>query len=175
MTGLGGPVRLVDYDSAWPALFDREAARIRHALGDRASLVEHVGSTSVRGLLAKPIIDIVLAVRNSADEPAYVPPLEAAGYRLRFREPEWHEHRLFNGPDTDVNLHVFTVGSAEIERMLVFRDWLRVAPEDRERYAAAKRALARRRWEDVQHYADAKTPVVAEIMTRAQCHEAGQR
>jgi GrpB-like predicted nucleotidyltransferase (UPF0157 family) len=169
---LNGPVRLVAYDSAWPELYAREATRIRHALGDRALLVEHVGSTSVPGFTAKPIVDIVLAVADSADEAAYVPALEAAGYRLRIREPGWHEHRLFKGPDTDVNLHVFTAGSSEVERMVLFRDWLRISAEDRGRYAAAKRALARRRWQHVQQYADAKTPVVEEIIARASGHRA---
>jgi GrpB-like predicted nucleotidyltransferase (UPF0157 family) len=172
---LNGPVRLVDYDSAWPELYEHEAARIRQALGDRALLVEHVGSTSVPGLTAKPIVDIVLAVADSADEAAYVPALEAAGYRLRIREPGWHEHRLLKGPDTDVNLHVFTTGSSEVERMVLFRDWLRSAEDDRKRYASAKRSLAQRRWQHVQQYADAKTPVVEDIIARATRHDARPR
>jgi GrpB-like predicted nucleotidyltransferase (UPF0157 family) len=128
----------------------------------------------VPGLMAKPIIDIVLVVADSADEAAYVPALQGAGYRLRIREPEGHEHRLFNGSDADVNLHVFTVESTEAERMLLFRDWLRVVAEDRARYAAAKRELARRPWRHIQQYADAKTPVVEEIIARATRH-AGRR
>jgi GrpB-like predicted nucleotidyltransferase (UPF0157 family) len=170
---LDGPVRLVDYDPAWPALYAREAARLRRALGNRALLVEHVGSTSVPGLAAKPIVDVLLAVADSADEAAYLPALEAAGYTLRIREPDWHEHRLLKGPDTDVNLHVFSAGATEVERMLLFRDRLRAVDEDRERYVAAKRALADRRWEHVQQYADAKTPVVEEIIARARRHAAG--
>lgn len=161
------PVTLVPYDPRWPALFAREAERIRGALGGRAVLVEHAGSTAVPGLVAKPIVDIVLAVTDSADESSYVPALEAAGYTLRIREPEWFEHRMLKGPDTDVNLHVFTAGCEEIERMLRFRDRLRASPADRERYAAAKRALAARRWQYVQHYADAKSAVVAEILAGA--------
>jgi GrpB-like predicted nucleotidyltransferase (UPF0157 family) len=164
---LDAPVTLVEYDAAWPALFEREADRIRGALGDRAMLLEHVGSTSVPGLAAKPIVDILLAVADSADEPAYLPALEAAGYVLRIREPEWREHRMFKGPDTDVNLHVFSAGSAEIERLLGFRDWLRTHAEDRERYAAAKRELAGREWSYVQDYADAKSEIVEEIVARA--------
>jgi GrpB-like predicted nucleotidyltransferase (UPF0157 family) len=163
---LDGPVRLVDYDPVWPQLFAREARRIRGALGDRAALVEHVGSTSVPGLAAKPIVDVLLAVPDAADEPAYLPALEAAGYRLRIREPHWHEHRLLGGPDTAVNLHVFSVGSLEVERMLVFRDRLRRVDEDRARYLAAKRELAQRSWEHVQQYADAKGPVVEAIIAR---------
>lgn len=161
------PVTLVAYDVAWPALFAREAERIRGALGDGALLVEHAGSTAVPGLAAKPIVDIVLAVADSADEPSYVPALEAAGYALRIREPEWFEHRMLKGPDTDVNLHVFTAGCEEIVRVLCFRDRLRSSGADRERYAAVKQARAARRWRYVQHYADAKSAVVAEILARA--------
>ena len=164
---LEGPILLADYDPRWPALFEREAARIRSALGDKARLVEHVGSTSVPGLAAKPIIDIVLAVPDSADEASYLPALEATGYVLRIREPDWFEHRVFKGPDTNVNLHVFTVGAGEIERMLKFRDWLRANPADRDVYLQAKRQLVNRDWKYVQNYADAKTTVIEAIIDRA--------
>jgi GrpB-like predicted nucleotidyltransferase (UPF0157 family) len=164
---LDGRVHLEEYDPDWPRLFEREAARIRAALGDRAVIVEHVGSTSVPGLAAKPRIDIVLAVPDSADEPAYVPALEGAGYVLRIREPEWYEHRVFKGPDTEVNLHVFSVGCPEIDRMLAFRDHLRGNPADLELYERTKRDLADRTWAYVQNYADAKTAVVEEIVARA--------
>ncbi len=167
MTPLNGLIQIDDYNPAWPALFEREATRIRAALGDRVVLLEHVGSTSVPGLAAKPRIDILLVVPNSADEPSYVPALEAAGYVLRIREPDWHEHRVFKGPDTDVNLHVFSPGSTEIERMLLFRDWLRRHPSDRQLYERTKRELAQREWKYTQNYADAKTEVVEEIMARA--------
>jgi GrpB-like predicted nucleotidyltransferase (UPF0157 family) len=130
--------------------------------------IEHVGSTSVPGLPAKPLIDIVLEVEDSADEEAYVQPLEAAGYTLRIREPGWFEHRLLKGPDTDVNLHVFSAGCEEVERMLLFRDWLRENSADRRLYADAKRELAGREWKYMQQYADAKTAVVHEIMARAE-------
>jgi GrpB-like predicted nucleotidyltransferase (UPF0157 family) len=162
-----GPIELVDSDPAWPALFAREASRIRVLLGERVLLLEHAGSTSVPGLAAKPIIDIVLGVADSADEAAYVPAMEAGGYVLRIREPDWHEHRVFKGPDTDMNLHVFSAGSTEIARMLAFRDWLRSHDEDRLLYERTKRELAAREWMYVQHYADAKTEVVAAIMERA--------
>jgi GrpB-like predicted nucleotidyltransferase (UPF0157 family) len=162
---LSGPVELVAYDPSWPLLFEREAAIIRSALRERAVELEHVGSTSVPGLAAKPIVDIVLAIADSADERAYVPVLEAAGYVLRIREPRWHEHRVLKRPD--VNLHVFSAGCPEIERMLRFRDRLRTSTADRELYARAKRELARREWKYVQNYADAKTAVVEEILARA--------
>lgn len=161
------PIQLVDYDPRWPQQFAREAERIRAALGSKALQIEHVGSTSVPGLCAKPIIDMLLIVADSADEPAYVPALEAAGYTLRIREPEWFEHRLLKGPDADINLHVFSKGALEAECMLRFRDWLRANPADRERYAKVKFDLAAKVWRHVQHYADAKTPVIREILERA--------
>jgi GrpB-like predicted nucleotidyltransferase (UPF0157 family) len=161
------PITLAEYNPQWPALFGHEAARIRAVLGDAAVGVEHVGSTSVPGLAAKPIIDILLAVPDSADAQAYAPALEAAGYVLRIREPGWFEHRLFTGPDTAINLHVFTVGAAEIDRMLLFRDWLRANDADRDAYLQVKRDLARRTWRHVQHYADSKTAIVQQIMARA--------
>jgi len=160
------PITLAAYDPDWPRLFRREADRVRTALGPVALRIEHVGSTSVPGLVAKPIVDVLLVVPDPADEPGYVPQLEAAGYVLRIREPDWFEHRLFKGPDTDVNLHVFGAGSAEVERMLRFRDRLRDDDAARDRYARAKRELARRTWRHVQDYADAKTAVVEEVLGR---------
>jgi GrpB-like predicted nucleotidyltransferase (UPF0157 family) len=170
---LDGQIELAEYGAQWPRLFAREAERIRAALGDRALLVEHVGSTSILGLAAKPKIDILLVVANSADEPAYVPDLEAAGYVIHVREPDWHEHRLFKGPDTDINLHVFSIGSAEIERMLRFRDHLRADAADRDLYLQTKRDLVAQTWQYTQHYADAKSQVVEEILRRADGSRAG--
>ncbi|WP_179291341.1 GrpB family protein [Shouchella clausii] len=161
------PVTLLEYDPEWPNQFDREASRIRSVLGNKVLQLEHVGSTSIPGLCAKPIIDILLVVIDSADETTYVPDLEKAGYTLRIREPEWFEHRLFKGPDTDINLHVFSEGASEVTRMLRFRDWLRSNNADRDKYASVKRHLVQRQWRHVQHYADAKSGIVQEIMERA--------
>jgi GrpB-like predicted nucleotidyltransferase (UPF0157 family) len=167
------PITLVDYDSSWPALFEREERRIRQALGRTALRIEHTGSTSVPGLAAKPIIDITLVVPDSSDEASYVAQLEAAGYVLQIREPDWYEHRVFKGPDTNTNVHVFSAGCPEVERMVAFRDWLRANPDDRALYEKAKRKLAGRTWQHVQHYADAKTDVVEEILARALAPDAG--
>lgn len=136
-------------------------------LGARALRIEHAGSTSVPGLAAKPIIDLVLVVADSGDEVAWLPAFECAGYVIRIREPDWHEHRMLKGPDTDVNLHVFSAGCGEVERMLLFRDWLRATRADRDLYERTKRALAREEWKCVQDYADAKTAIIDEIMARA--------
>ena len=164
---LSGPIELIDHDSDWAAIFREQAVRIRDALGSRAHRIEHVGSTAVPDLIAKPIIDVVLEVPDSADEESYVPELATLGYVLRIREPHWLAHRLLRGYRPRVNLHVFTADCPETDRMLRFRDWLRAHPDDRERYAAAKRDLAARDWTYVQQYADAKTEVITAIVARA--------
>jgi GrpB-like predicted nucleotidyltransferase (UPF0157 family) len=164
---LDSQVVLSDYDPDWPRQYGRAAERIRGALGDRVLQLEHAGSTSVPGLAAKPLIDIVLVVADSRDEADYVPPLEATGYSLRIREPEWWEHRMLVGDDPRQNLHVFTIGCPEIERMLRFRDWLRGHDQDRQLYESAKRSLASQTWAYTQNYADAKSEVVEGILERA--------
>jgi GrpB-like predicted nucleotidyltransferase (UPF0157 family) len=156
-----------DYDPAWPERFRREDARIRAALGKAALSVEHIGSTSVPGLAAKPIVDILLVVEDSGDETSYLPALEAAGYVLRVREPDLDEHRMFRTPAKDVHVHVFSPGSQEIERYLLLRERLRRNDEDRQLYARTKRDLASRDWPSMQHYAEAKTEVIEGIIVRA--------
>jgi GrpB-like predicted nucleotidyltransferase (UPF0157 family) len=164
---LDGPVTLAADDPGWPALFEREAARLRGVLGPRILLLEHIGSTSVPGLAAKPVIDILMVVADPAEESGYVAPLEQAGYRLVIREPDWHQHRLLKGPDTDINLHVHGPGSPEIGRNLRFRDHLRADQADRELYQRAKQELAGRHWAYIQQYADAKSGVVEDILRRS--------
>jgi GrpB-like predicted nucleotidyltransferase (UPF0157 family) len=161
-------VAIVDYDRSWPDQFEELAATLRRHLGDGALGIDHIGSTSVPGLAAKPIIDIVLEVPDAAEEAAYLPAMEAAGYVLRLREPNWFQHRLLKGPDTDINLHLFSAGCPETDRMVSFRDWLRGHAGDRELYVRTKRELAARPWTSVQQYADAKTAVIREILARAQ-------
>ncbi|MGC4191653.1 MAG: GrpB family protein [Thermomicrobiales bacterium] len=166
-TRVDSTIVLAEYDPEWPARYEREAAKIRTALGDRVVGLEHIGSTSVPGLCAKPIIDIQLLVEDSSDETSYVDALTAAGYTLRIREPEWEEHRVFKGAGPDVNLHVFSRGSRQAERHLRFRDAIRANDTDRDRYAATKRELAAQTWAYVQNYADAKNGVIDEILARA--------
>lgn len=166
---LTAPITLVEYDPAWPDLFAREEARIRSILGERVVRLEHTGSTSVPGLAAKPIIDITMTVADVTDEDAFAPDLIAGGYRhvIREREPEWWDHAVFKGPDTNVNLHVFSAGCTELDRMVGFRDWLRTHDDDRELYESVKRELVTRQWTYVQEYADHKTAVVEAIAARA--------
>jgi len=136
---LNSTIYLAPYNPVWPLLFTRLEKHIREVLGDSIRLLEHVGSTSVPGLSAKPIIDMVLAVKDSRDEPSYVKPLEEKGYILRIREPDWYEHRLLKPPDVPGNLHVFSEGCEQIEQMLLFRDWLRNHASDRLVYEETKR------------------------------------
>lgn len=166
---INGQIVLAGYNPQWPQLYEREAAAIRAALGGQIVLLEHVGSTSVPGLAAKPIIDILLVVPDPVREEDYVPGLEGAGFRLVNREPDWHEHRLLRkGPDPDITLHVQPPGSPEIGRYLRFRDRLRTSQPDRELYERVKRKLASETWAYTQQYADAKTGVIEEILARSQ-------
>ncbi|MFD2417679.1 GrpB family protein [Amycolatopsis pigmentata] len=159
-------VTIVDYDPEWPRRFERRAADLRRILGSRARLIEHIGSTSVPGLAAKPIIDIVVGIDDPEDEQAYLSDLEAAGYDLRVREPE---HRCFRTgePDEPVNLHCYPPGHVETRRYLAFRDRLRTSEADRDLYVATKRELAKREWRDINYYAEAKRPVIDEILGHA--------
>jgi GrpB-like predicted nucleotidyltransferase (UPF0157 family) len=161
---LSRPIEIRDYDPAWPAQYELEAAQIREALGERALRLEHAGSTAVPGLPAKPIVDVILEVQDSAAEETYLPDLEQAGYYLHIREHDWFEHRELKRRDRSVHLHVFTVGCEEVEAMLRFRDHLRVSAADRELYAATKRELAAHDWKYGQQYADAKSAVIREIL-----------
>jgi GrpB-like predicted nucleotidyltransferase (UPF0157 family) len=165
--GWGIPIEIAEYDPNWPAEFEQAAARIRSALGAAVLALEHVGSTAVPGLASKPVIDINLVVADSAREDAYAAQLESAGFRLTIREPVWFEHRMFVTPDPRVNLHVFALNCPEVERVRLFRDWLRQSAGDRALYAETKRNLAQRNWSNVQDYADAKQHVIEEIMGRA--------
>jgi len=159
------PVVLADPDPTWPAVFERQRAAIARALGGRARRIDHVGSTAVPGLAAKPIVDIQVTVEDPDDEVAFAPDLERAGYLLRVREPG---HRMFRTAGRDVHVHVWAAGSDDERRHVLFRDWLRLDADDRRLYEDTKRRLAARHWRDVNYYAEAKSPVIAAIMGRAE-------
>lgn len=158
------PIVVVGYDPAWPQRFRAERDRIDDALRQEQHGVEHIGSTAVPGLAAKPIIDILLEVRDVGDEPAYTSALERSGYLPRVREPG---HRMFRTPQRDVHLHVYTAGSPETGRYLLLRDWLRVSAADRAAYARVKRELAGRDWPDMNYYAQAKDGIIAVLLAHA--------
>ncbi|KAG8166045.1 hypothetical protein KVR01_004597 [Diaporthe batatas] len=181
-------------DPRWPSAFARLEARIRGALGGTALAINHVGSTSVPGLPAKPCIDVDVTVADPADEAAYVSALvgegwegqkeddgtgtgmgpaggdRGAGLQFLLREPGWHQHRLFICADPVANVHVFGPGCPESERHRIFRDWLREHPEDRDRYAAVKyeaAAASREAGETMQDYTERKNTVIRDILDRA--------
>lgn len=159
-------VTLVEHDPSWTSHFATRAAELRHVLGRRARLIEHVGSTAVPGLAAKPVLDILVGIEDPADEPAYLPALEALGYELTVREPQ---HRCLRISDREepVNLHCYPPGHDEVRKMLAFRDRLRADPADRIRYERVKRELAQREWRDMNYYAEAKSPAVAAVLRNA--------
>ncbi|KAK2615951.1 hypothetical protein N8I77_002672 [Diaporthe amygdali] len=183
------PPTIHDPDPSWPSAFAVLESRIRRALGARALYVAHVGSTSVPGLPAKPVIDVDVVVADPADEAAYVGLLvgegwdesqgtgfgpeggdRGAGLQFILREPAWLQHRFFVSADPVANVHVFGPGSPEVVRHRIFRDWLVEHPEDRDRYAAVKReaaAASREAGEKVQDYNLRKEFVIREILDRA--------
>ena len=144
-------IQLREHDPIWAEQSGALKAALMDALGARALGLEHVGSTSVPGLCAKPVLDLLLIVEDSAEEGAYVTDVEACGYTLRHREPEWFEHRMFKRSDPDVNLHVFSAGCAEVERMTAFRDLLRRDEAARSYYASEKRRLAELDWQPTEN------------------------
>ena len=159
----GGRVRLSPYRPEWAERFAAERERIAAALGPSAERIEHVGSTSVPGLDAKPIVDILVAVADPAD-PSVCAALEATGYVLRVHE---ERHRMFRTPERDVHVHLWVAGTDEITRHLEFRDRLRASEADRRAYSELKHRLAEREWDDINDYADAKSALIAEILARA--------
>jgi GrpB-like predicted nucleotidyltransferase (UPF0157 family) len=156
-------ITIADYDPAWPTRFGTERARIAQALGDGAIRIEHIGSTAVPGLAAKPIVDILVTVTDPDDESRFAPALVRAGYELRVSEPG---HRMFRTPQRDVHIHVWADGDAEVDRYLVLRDRLRASSQDRAAYERLKRELASRAWDDTNHYADAKGGLIEALLAR---------
>ncbi len=159
-----GPVMLVEHDSEWPKRFEAVRGELTEALGEHAMRIEHIGSTAVPGLAAKPIIDVLVTVAEIEAEDVYAPAIEALGYELRVREAR---HRLFRPPARDVHIHVWPEGSDEAGSYLLLRDRLRSSPADRDAYEALKRELATRDWPDLNYYAEAKGPFIAQLLDRA--------
>lgn len=152
---------IVDYDASWPGRFVAHRDQVAQGLGSVARSIEHIGSTAVPGLTAKPIIDLLVAVEDP-EESLIVPAMQAVGYQLRVREPG---HRMFRTPERDVHIHVWQASNPEISRHLRFRDRLRASVEDRRAYERLKRELATRRWDDMNQYADAKTQLIEQILS----------
>jgi len=162
------PIEVVEYDAAWPTAFAEWRDRLVTALGSAAVRIEHVGSTSVPGLPAKPVIDIQVSIADLDDEASYVPQIEALGVQLRSRD-RWHRFfRPFPERPRDVQIHVCAAGSGWERDHVLFRDYLREHPDARAAYAAAKRRAAVDWRDDRLAYTDAKTAVIQEIMAAAE-------
>jgi GrpB-like predicted nucleotidyltransferase (UPF0157 family) len=163
-------IEITGPDPDWPRYYDDLASRIRKVLGWRVLLLDHVGSTAVQGLAAKSVIDIDLTVADPGREQDYVPALETIGFQLVIREPWWYGHRALRADEPRCNLHVFGFDSPEPVRHRIFRDWLRGNPDERDRYAAAKRQAASEAnagGEHVMQYNARKQQVIREIYHRA--------
>ena len=165
---VGGPealeVGLHRYDPRWAENYLEHRRRILHALANVDVDVEHIGSTSVPGLAAKPILDMVVTVPDITAEEDYLDPLLAAGYELRVREPR---HRLVRTPARDVHVHLYARGDAAVDEYLLLRDHLRTDADDRALYESVKRSLISQPWGDMNDYADAKSDVILAIKARA--------
>src|SRR5665213_3650344 len=143
--------------------FRRSARSSRRPLARRRSGIEHIGSTAVPGLAAKPIIDVLVTVADIEDEPRYLPALQRAGYVLRVREPG---HRMVRTPGLEVHVHIWPDGDPAVTAYLAFRNRLRSSIADRDLYAVTKRRLAQQDWPTMDHYADAKSDVILQILSR---------
>ncbi len=157
-------VELHAHDPVWAVTYERHDAAIRGALGATALNVEHIGSTSIPGMVAKPVVDVLLTVPDVDAEQQYVPALANVGFTLRARLPG---HRMLRTAAHDVNLHVLRPGDQQVQDYLDLRDWLRQDADDRALYAATKKLLAQQEWPDMHYYSMAKSEVLAEILTRA--------
>lgn len=156
-------LELVDHDTSWAATFELHRAVIAGALGDRAGRIEHIGSTAVADLAAKPIVDIVVTVDDADDDAGFLPYLQAAGYSLRVVEPG---HRMLRPDDRRAHIHLYAHGDPAVDALVAFRDRLRSDTADRAAYAEAKRTLIAQGWASMDEYAQAKTPIVADILSR---------
>jgi GrpB-like predicted nucleotidyltransferase (UPF0157 family) len=161
-------VEIVPYSSEWPERFAGLGRTFRAALSDAVVRIDHIGSTSVPGLAAKPIIDIQISVEDFDPPDLYRVPLERLGYVFRADNPE-RTKRYFREPHgaPRTHIHVRRIGSWAEQFALLFRDYLRAHSEDAQRYEAFKRGLAERYRQDRHGYTDAKGPFIWEIMRRA--------
>lgn len=159
-------VAVVTYDPSWPEIYSALESKIKNELGSNLLKIDHVGSTAVPGLAAKPVIDIDVTVADAADEEVYLLALENLGYRLIVREPRFHDHRLFHYENPRVNLHVFTQDTPETARHLLFRDWLRQSEKDCKLYSDAKFEAIKGCSFDIHKYHENKSKVVRDIYQR---------
>ncbi|WP_209008818.1 GrpB family protein [Pseudovibrio japonicus] len=171
-TGLiGGPekreIKIERYNPRWPEIYEVHKEKVSKAFSGIEHRTEHIGSTSVNGLAAKPIVDMLVVISDPGNEKLYREAMENQGYQLRVREPDFDEHRMFRTFEQDVHIHVFPEGSKEVERYLLFRDHLRRHADVRSGYEALKRKQSEKNWSDMNAYAEAKTEFIETIICEA--------
>jgi len=166
-------VEIVDYDPKWPVIYAKEKDRILSKIGNKIISLEHVGSTAVQGLGAKPIIDIMVAVRRLSDAEECIKPLRSIGYEyFPEHEKEIPERRYFQKgpegiPNKHFHLHMVEQDSDFRQKQLLFRDYLRLHPNVAEQYCKLKRELARKYVSDREAYTEAKTSFIESVITEA--------
>lgn len=170
---MGSAIEVVDYNPGWTLAFEHEKLRIQAAVGEYLTGIEHVGSTAVPGLAAKPVIDLLVGIRSLADSPLCVAPLAKLGYHyIPEYEDDLPERRYFQkltgaGVHTH-HLHMVEPGSDFWRRHLLFRDYLRAHPETAAEYGALKRSLAAQYGEDRAGYTDAKSGFIQSVLELAE-------
>ena len=161
-------IAVVPYDPEWPALFRQLGAALRGVLGDTALRIDHIGSTSIPGLAAKPIIDIQISVAGFDPLEAFRVPIESLGFIFRASNPDLTKRYFRETPgERRTHIHVRRAGSWPEQFALLFRDYMRTHDEDAKRYAEIKYHLAQQYGEDRHGYTDAKGPFIWEIMIKA--------
>jgi GrpB-like predicted nucleotidyltransferase (UPF0157 family) len=162
------PIKVVVYDEEWPARFASWRDLIAGALEGAALRIDHIGSTAVPGLAAKPIVDVQVSVPDMSAEEMYVPALERLGVQLRSRDDLHRFFRPFAGRPRDAHIHACPAGSEWERRHLLFRDYLRANRAACEVYAEAKREASQVWMDDGWAYTDAKSEVILNIMEGAE-------
>ena len=172
-------IYLADYHPRWPQLFEEERARLHAAIGEWAADIQHVGSTSIPGIAAKPIIDIAVHLRSLVDALYCITPLMELGYeclgefgipgRIYFRKRTDQPIRgqSHDGIGRTHQIHMYELTNEQYEKQIVFRDYLRAHPDARKGYETLKRQLAERHARDVEAYAMAKSDFVQSILRSA--------
>lgn len=168
-------VEVVPHDPAWAQSFQAEAEVIRAILGSEVVAVHHIGSTAIPGISAKPIVDIMVEVRDIARVDAYADRFAAQGYRPMGENGIPGRRYFIKGPDEarTHHVHIFAAGNPEIERHLTFRDYMIAHPEDARAYSRLKEDLAARFPTDIDSYVAGKDAFVKEIDRRAAAWRTG--
>ena len=162
-----GTVRLIPYTDEWGRLFEEEKSRLQAAVGKYVLDIQHVGSTSIPGMGAKPIIDIGIAVKNFEEASECIPPIEQLGYEYKGENGIPRRHFFAKGNPTTHHIHVTEIGSRDWNNQIIFRDYLTQHREIAKAYAELKMGLAQRYPTDRESYLDGKAPFIERVLQLA--------